>query len=574
MKSFRLPHYKKSNWFTRLSSHLRALSPGDKAITLTLGAILLFLTLYALYTLERRFLIEIPSYGGSITEGMVGSPRFINPLLALSDADRDLTFLTYAGLMGYGKHGELIPVLAERYEMSDDGKTYTFVLRANASFTDGAPVTAEDIVFTVTKAQDPDLKSSEYANWANIRVEAVDAHTVRFTLPKPYAPFLEDATLGILPAHLWQGVKNEEFPFSPLMEEPVGAGPFEIDRVTRDKNGAMKRYELKAFDHYAVGKPYLSSFTFVFFKTEDELKDALLHRKVESAYGLPASSNTQDMQTLQVPYSRVFGVFFNGSQNPLFSHIEVRKALSIAVNRDALVQEVLGGYGTALYGPVPSGIGIEIAPPTGYEDSIASAKAVLERNGWEYDIDAHLWKQSKGGLKLTFTLKTSNVPELKAIAEAVRKDWEELGVPVSLELYSPSELTTSVIRPRMYDALLFGMVIGRDRDLFAFWNSSERSDPGLNIALYTSRAVDTLLQSMRVEHDTVKVEEDLRQLNALIAADYPAAFTHSPDFLYSVPKDLRGISLSRIAAPTDRLLGASSWYRRTESVWPMFVDSE
>lgn len=555
-------------FISRFFSHLRALPPGDKAIALLLSALLFILVVFGLYTIERQFLVEVPAHGGSLTEGVLGSPRFINPLLALSDTDRDLTILTYGGLMGYDASGTLIPLLAESYEIAEDGKTYTFILRTNAVFSDGTPVTAEDVVFTVEKAQDPGLKSPEYANWANIRTEMVDARTIRFILPKPYAPFLEEATLGILPARLWKTISNAEFPFSPLMEEPVAAGPFVVHRVLRDKNGVARQYELKAFDHYAIGRPYLSSYTFVFFKTETELKDALARGRIESAHSIESAD------ARQVPYARVFGVFLNASQNPLFARIEVRKALSIAVDRNALIQEVLGGYGTALYGPIPPGIGARVPTPPPLTDPHASAKEVLERNGWEYDVDAHVWKQAKEKLELTVTLKTSNVPELKAIAEAIRTDWETLGVPVSLEVFSPSDLTTEVIRPRNYSALLFGMVVGHDRDLFAFWDSSQRSDPGLNIALYANRAVDALLESLRIEQDETKMAENLLELNTLISADYPAIFTHAPDFLYQVPRDVQGISLTHIAAPSDRLRTAASWYRRSEWVWPAFVSSE
>lgn len=547
--------------------YFRALPPGDKAIVAVLGGILCILIFFSLYALERQFLVSVPSYGGGLIEGVVGSPRFVNPLLALSDADRDMTALTYAGLMGYNASRELVPVLAESYTLSEDEKTYTFVLRQDAVFSDGAPVTAEDIVFTIEKAQDPGLKSPEYANWANIRVEAVDARTVRFTLPKPYAPFLEDTTLGILPAHLWRDIKNEEFPFSRYMEEPVGAGPFTVDRVVRDKNGTVKQYQLRAFSRYALQKPYLSSLTFVFFPSSEELETALTQGRIESAYGVARD------EALRVPYSRVFGVFLNASKNPAFGRIEVRKALSVAVERDALVRDVLGGYGTPLYGPVPPGVGVPLPQGTSSPDAVQEAAAILTRNGWVYDTQARVWKNEKEKLELTITLKTSNIPELKAIADAVRSDWEALGVPVTLELFSPNDLSAEVIRPRAYEALLFGMVVGRDLDFFAFWDSSQRADPGLNIALYASRPVDALLEKMRTERDREKVMEDLVELNTLIANEYPAVFTHAPDFVYAVPASLKGIALTRVASPTDRLENAAFWYRRTEHVWPVFAST-
>lgn len=549
-----------------LSTRITSLPAGDRAIAMALGCLVLVTGFLGLYALERSFLVEEPANGGSLTEGVLGSPRFVNPLLALSDADRDLVRLTYAGLMGVDENGDLIPVLAESYQISEDGKTYTFLLREDARFSDGKHVTAEDVAFTVAKAQDPALKSPELANWANVRVQVIDSRTVSFTLPKPYAPFLEDATLGILPAALWRDVADQEFPFSPRMEKPVGAGPFKVAQVVRGGNGTIEKYVLEANDRYALGRPYLDRVTFLFFAQEEDLENALKNGRVESAYGIPTKG------ALSAPYSRVFGVFFNGNENPLFNRLEVRKALSIAIDRGALIGNVLGGYATPAEGPVPPGLLPEAEEAVlSPEERRAEAAEALEDGGWEYDEEARRWTRSKPDLELTVTIKTSNVPELKAVASAVKDDWERLGVPVSIELYEPGDLTQEVIRPRTYEALLFGMVVGRDQDLFAFWNSSERNDPGLNIAMYANHSADELLTKIREEDDPQEREEDLAKLNALIKKDYPAAFTHAPDFLYAVPAGLRGVVLSKVASPSDRLATIAHWYRRTEFVWPVFA---
>ena len=529
-----------------------------------LGAFLIVSALSGLYALERSLLVEVPAQGGTLQEGVVGSPRFVSPLLALSDADRDLVALTYSGLMGIGMDGTLTPVLAERYEIAEDGKTYTFVLRENLTFSDGTPLSAEDVVFTVEKAQDPALKSPERANWDGIGVEALDPRTVRFTLSKSYAPFLENTTLGILPARLWRNVSAEEFPFSTLQTEPVGAGPFTVSYVSRNTSGIIEEYVLSAFDSYALGRPYLDEMRFRFFSQESDLAKALGTGAVESAYGIP------DARALSAPYSRVFGVFWNSDENPVFARPEVRKALSVAIDRNGIVRDVLGGFATAIKGPMPPGGHTALESETA-EERIRSAKETLEKSGWTYDTETRAWKQSKDKLVLSITLKTSNVPELKAVATKIRDDWQLLGVPVSIELYEPGDLNQNVIRPRAYSALLFGMVVGRDRDLFAFWHSSQRNDPGLNIALYANRSVDTLIEQARGENDAVARERSLVKIDEAIAADYPAAFTHSPDFLYTMPEDVRGVSLPQITAPSDRFASVASWYRRTEPVWPFFV---
>lgn len=550
----------------RVAGRVRALSPGDRVLFCLLVGLVCVVSLSALYALERSLLVEVPAYGGTLVEGAVGSPRFVNPLLALSDADRDLASLTYAGLMGLSGSGELVPVLAENYDVSSDGKNYTFVLRANARFSDGTPVVADDVVFTVEKAQDPALKSPRYADWAGVKAEAVDQRTVRFTLAKPYAPFLGLTTLGILPARLWKNVSDEEFPFSTLETSPVGAGPFKVSSVARDASGLIQSVSFAENPDYVLGRPYLDGIRFDFYSRSEDLATALASGAAESAYDVSAKG------ALTAPYARVFGVFFNPSEKQVYAREEVRKALSLALDRQAIVDTVFSGYATAIMGPVPPGGLVRQAAVPKFADRTAAAAEVLEKAGWTYDGSARAWKTAGGKRVLDgITLRTSNVAELKSVASAVKSDWEKLGVPVTVELYEPGDLSQNVIRPRKYEALLYGMVIGRDQDLYAFWDSQERNDPGLNIALYANKTVDTLLEDARSSTSADKRASDLQKIEDTVAADYPAAFIYAPDFTYKVPKDLRGIALPQIIVPADRFASAASWYRMTDAVWPFFA---
>lgn len=550
----------------RVSERVRSFSSGDRALFYLLAVIVGLTSVTGLYALEQSLLVEVPAYGGTLIEGEVGSPQFINPLLAISDADRDLSTLVYAGLMGLSGSGSLVPVLAESYTLSKDGKVYTFIMREDAVFTDGTPVTANDVVFTVQKAQDPALKSPEYANWAGVSVAAVDSRTVRFTLQKPYAPFLGLTTLGILPSRLWQNLSNEEFPFSNLETNPVGAGPFKVVDVSRDASGLIRGVSLAANQRYVLGRPYLDGIRFVFYSRSEDLAAAVEKGVVESAYDVSAKSS------LTAPYARVFGVFWNPSEKQAFARIDVRKALSLALDRQNIVETVLGGYATAIMGPVPPGENVEQVPVPKPENPTETAAAVLTSSGWRYDGSERIWKNAGAKQSLDrITIRTSNVPELKNVASAVKADWERLGIAVDIELYEPGDLSQNVIRPRKYEALLYGMVIGRDQDLYAFWNSQERNDPGLNIALYANKTVDSLLENARGSVDQETRSANLQKIEDTIAADYPAAFIYSPDFTYTVPPGLRGVTLPQIITPADRFATVASWYLSTDAVWPFLA---
>ena len=550
----------------QVHNRIQTFSPGDRAIFYVLAALASISSLVGLYTLEQSLLVEVPSYGGTLVEGEVGSPRFINPLLAMSDADRDLSALVYAGLMGLSGDGTLVPVLAETYSISEDSKSYTFTLRENAKFSDGTPVTASDVIFTIHKAQDPGLKSPEYADWSGVRAETVDQRTVRFTLSKAYAPFLGLTTIGILPARLWQNMSNEEFPFSLLETTPVGAGPFKVTNVSRDASGLIKSVLLSANTSYVLGRPYLDGIRFNFYSRVEDLSTALKNGMVESAYNIPADD------TLSAPYARIFGVFLNQNEKQLFARTEVRKALSLAVDRQALIDSVLDGYATAIMGPVPPGGSVKQVPVPKLEDPTEAAANVLESSGWAYDGSARAWKTPNGKQILdTVTIRTSNMPELKNVASAIKEAWENLGITVTIELYEPGDLSQNVIRPRKYEALLYGEVIGREQDLYAFWDSQEINDPGLNIALYTNKTVDALLEIARSSGDQETRTTALQKIETIIASEYPATFLYAPDFIYTVPRDLHGVALPQIIIPADRFATAAKWFKQTDKVWPFFV---
>ena len=519
--------------------------------------------IFALGELRDQIVEVVPAHGGSLTEGVVGSPRFVNPLLALSDTDRDLVELTFSGLMGVDAEGKLIPELAENYTLSEDGKTYTFIIRENAVFHDGKPVQAEDVAFTVSKLQDPLIKSPKLANWLGVQTEVLDIRSISFTLTEPYAPFLENATLGIIPKHIWKDVPSEEFPFSQFAVEPIGAGPYKVVSVQRDSSGILKEYNLRSFDEYILGKPYINNISLKFYGNESSQQKALARGEIESAHSLIPENLPKDLKVATGAYLRVFGVFLNQNENEVLSSLVVRKALSTSLDRQRIVDTVLSGYGTPLTSPLPGTAAKEV------ENPIEEAVALLERNGWEFSVENRVWENKNDVIRIT--LRTSNVPELAQTAQIVKQSFEAIGVPTSLELYDTGELSQGVIRPRNYQGLLFGMVLGRVPDLYAFWHSSQRNDPGLNVALYANVDADDAVERLRETHGEEERAELLEEFVAEIEADIPAIFTHAPQMTYLIPQNLNGVSLPPLTTASDRFSNVHTWYRETEKVWPFLV---
>lgn len=542
------------------------LTSGDWLVLSALGIVLAVGIVWAAAELSYSFTSEVPAKGGAYQEALIGTPRFVNPVLAISDADRDLVALMFSGLMRARPDGTLEPDLASGYTLSEDGRTYTFTLRDDVRFHNDMPVTAEDVAFTVSLAKNPILKSAKRANWEGIEVAVIDEHTVSFTLKEPYALFLENTRLGILPKYLWGEVAVEEMPFSTLNVEPVGTGPYRLDKLVTTAAGIPTEIRLTAFSG-GGREPYIEHITLKFYPDAEALGAALQGDPSLGAHSLPPALFPRHALKEAV-MGRVFSVFFNHNQNELFADIVVRRALDASLDKKELVSTLIGGYGSPVSEPLPPA-SIEQETAVRTDDPLAKAAEILERNGWERGEDGIYEKTEKKITKrLSFSLVTGTAPELRAAGEYVADTWRELGADVSLAFFEASDLQQQVIRPRKYDALLFGEVVGRGADLFAFWDSSQRNDPGLNIAQYTNTSVDKLLRDARTNPNEEARQVDIEEAAATIAEEVAAVFLYSPHFIYLVPEKLSGIHLGTVVTPSDRFLTVHEWYLVTERVWP------
>lgn len=565
-----------------LEDLLRRFSPAER-LALYVFSLALALSAFILVGSANDLIsMQVPTEGGAIVEGAIGTPRFANPLLAATQADEDLTMLTYSGLLR-AIDGSFEPDLASSYEISDDGTIYTFRLREGLTFHDGTPLTADDVLFTVALAQDPNIKSPRRADWDGVSATAPDDRTLVFTLPHPYAPFLENATLGILPKEHWENVPAEEFPFSTLNTHPIGSGPYAVRSVEFDATGAPTEYDLRAFEEFALGEPHLSRVTYRVYANEEDMLAAFEEGDVTSFVASSPKNTARDIQEsgqfVRIPLTRVFGVFFNQNHAPVLADAAARSALNAAIDKKMLIEQVLGGYGEVLDGPVAKNLfsGGEVAGTSTPVDAEAfgseRAREILRAGGWRYveatatTTEGH-W--SKGTATLSLTLATPDTEDLVASAEAVATAWRAAGVKVAVEVYPLSEFNQTVLRPRAYDAILFGEVVGRSLDLYPFWHSSQRNDPGLNFSLYTNSEADRALAAARESVPREARETSIREFLAQIKEDSPAVFLYSPELAYLLPAHIKGVAIDPIMSSGERFTEIHTWYRDTERVWDFF----
>lgn len=564
----------------RLFNYLDRKKPSDRWLLYILSLVVISSGVYALHLFNQSFVKDIPAEGGTLMEGVIGTPRFVNPVLAVTKADHDLVALMYSGLLKISPEGELQNDLADSINVSDDGLVYNIVLKQNRQFHDGLPIRAEDVAYTIALIQDPVLKSPLRGSWNGVTVEVISDYELNLVLEEPYAPFMENLTVGIIPKHVWGNLSDDELPFSQYNTEPVGSGAYKLDAVTRNKSGLVNEYRLEAHEQGEY-TPNIASIVLKFFQNESELTLALENGSINATAALGELSlarlDLSGFQVIEKPLPRVFSIFFNQNKSPVLRDSYAREALELMIDREELVDRALGSYGTPSHSPIPPGFtdngGAEATSTPTLDERLAKAKAVLEDGDWEQAEDGH-WEKilEKSTTTLAISLRSANTSVFEQTAAYLTEVWNALGVKVEAELYEQGDLVQTVIRPRDYQALLFGVEVGRSLDLYPFWHSSQREDPGLNVSLYTNITADKLLSDLRKETDPQKRAELLEAFTTEIKNETPAIFLFSPSFVYLAAPEINLVSMDRLSRSSERFSNIRDWFIKKSSVWPVFAE--
>jgi len=548
---------KKRGFKETILSIPQLLSKKERYLILTLFFVILGSLIAAPIGAFFHYTQTAPNYGGSFVEGIVGEPRYINPLLSrTNDADRDIVSLIYSGLMKYNEEGKIVPDLIKSYEVSSDGLNYTIYLKENARWHDGAKVTADDVIFTILTAQNSDYGSPERINWSGVDMEKIGEYAFIFKLKNKYAQFLNNLTVHILPKHLWQDIKPINFAFSELNLKPIGSGPYRFSKFKKSGNGRVVSYELEANRTYHEGRPYIESIEFKFFDLEDELIDNYNRNDLDSI-GAVSSKNLkkikfkQRLNIHQLNIPRYFAIFFNQNQSKVLSDKNIRLALSHATNKEELAQKVLENNGSTVDAPLSKTL-FEISDDLKkYEYDLEKARSYLPT------------AVASGSEQIKLKLSTSSWPELTEVASLLKEQWAKIGVELTIEIMQTPELQ-QIIKERNYEMLLFGEVLSPDPDPFSLWHSTQKRDPGLNLALYDNKDADKLLEDGRL---TLNPNERLKkyvEFQKLLVGDIPAIFLYNPFYLYPQAKHIKGSEMSVIGTPSDRFSNVAKWFIETK----------
>jgi len=513
---------------------------------------------------NKYALTEVRSIGGTYTEGIIGAPRFINPVLAQSNADKDLTELVFGSLIDVDQQGNISYHIADSLRVSSDQKTYTLNINPEARFSDGTYIDAQDIVFTINKIQNSTIKSPLFNKWAGIEVNAQSAREVSFTLSQPYADFIYNLTIGVLPEHIWEQVPDNEFIFNIHNIQPIGSGFYRYEDITYARDGAPERYELVP-NRYSSSLPFISKIIINIYKDSEELLDAYEKNNIDGAYGI-SSSYLQEhefeyIHTGSLP--RSFAIFFNTENNKSTLDSETRTALSYAIDREQIIQEVFAGNANTIDGPIDdSQLNISF--------DIEKALEGLREAGWKQNSEGIFMKSISGrNTPLSFTLSVPDINDIFDVAVIIKNNLAEIGVTIDIVSFQQAELTNEVIRSRDFDALLFGYVLEKPSDTFAFWHSSQKNDPGLNISVYSDSRADAALSNIRNQQER---DDDIENFLEQWRKDSPAIFLYSPNYVYVSPQHF---TISKnITNSSDRFNAVNEWYLTTRHVWNFLISND
>lgn len=557
---------------TFISSRLEHLAGVKRHVLGWIFLVILLITVSMVQWLSFRELYahNAPAGGGSYSEGVLGPLETLNPIFARSSAEKSAARLMFASLYNYDTTGHIKGDLAESVTVNEAETEYIVKLRHNLKWSDGAPLDARDVVFTVNLLKDARTQST-IAGWQSISTKQVDERTVQFTLPAPYAPFMHALTFPVLPQHSLSEVNPAELREHGYGKSPVTSGPFAM-RILQNANadGSKKVLHLVANSQYHHGAPKLDRFQLYVYPTRDEITKGLKTSEIMATPELSYMAQSDQIRHMYASRSHAIndGVYalFN-TQSEVVSSRKVRQALVQSIHTQAL-REKFAFAKKPLHGPIiDDQVDGQLAGRLPYD--MEAAKKLLDEEGWK--VVGNQRKKGEQVLQLSFvTLKGSDV---ETIARELVKAWQEtLHITVDLRVVDPNDASQnvlqSVLRPRGFDVLLYELVLGGDADVFAYWHSSQANQSGLNFANYNSAVADDALAAGRTKQNAKQRVSKYQAFTKHWQSDVPALALYQVQLDYIHLRSVSALGESmRLVYPTDRFADVIYWTVRQDSVY-------
>lgn len=572
------------------------LNPKEKKALLISLAILVVTGSFLMFRFYVKHLETVPATGGTYVESEIGYPKYINPLYSsINPVDMDLEALIYSSLFKTDSSGNVVNDLVETATVSPDGKTHTLSIKRNAQWHNGSLLTASDVAFTFNAIKDSSYKSPLRESFQGSEVIVKDDYTMEFVLKEPYAGFPNLLTFGIMSQELWGQLTPGAASLTDLNLKPVGSGPFKFKSLIKDKNGNLKAMNLVANTQYFEGRPFIDNFQINFYPSYEEsqvaLNDGLADGMsfYENQFSVDGTSKSF-LNTLRLQAPQIKGFFMN-AKSDFLSDAKIRQAISLTFDKASLLAQ--DSKITKIDAFILPGNKYYSDNYKKYTPNLAEAKAKIEAAGWKLvDVTAEdlakadeliksgdakkrrageSYKQLglgkwyyKDGYYLIIKISTVDTPDNQMLANGLAKSLEQVRIKATVEVVPANQLQNDVVKPRDYDILLAGLILSSDADPYLYWHSSQIGADGLNLANFSNKEVDKLLEEGRLTSSNERRKAVYERFLNLMADQAPAIYLYSTDFIYLQNKKLKNNNNSVIFTPSDRFYGVKDWYVKVE----------
>jgi peptide/nickel transport system substrate-binding protein len=485
--------------------------------------------------------------GGTLNYGEYGRPATMDPITSNDMISMRITELLFNGLVGIDEKQEIVPELAERWEISEEGLLYTFYLRQDVTWhpreeEEPMPFTADDVIFTYDIMMHPETITPLKVRYEFIEsVTKMDDYTVQFTLKRPILNALAKFSFKIIPKH---GPQNPEFLTreDPFVQKPIGTGPFLLKNITADREAV-----LVSNDNYFKGRPHIEKFIARPFADQNIMAQALMFNAID----MIVLVNPRDIPQIQgdkrfvlQPYNALSYAFFGFNlRNPLLADKRVRKAFTYAVNRQEMLDSFFQGQGTIISGPFAPGswaYNLDVQPmPYDPEKAIE----LLNEAGFVRGDDGLM---EKDGEKLSLTLKVPIAKESEAVKRVVlafKNYLSKIGVEITGEFEEWLAWKEDVFLKHEFDIIFASWVFDDSADISSLFHSAEIGSWKNNFGAFANAEVDSLIVESKLTLDHEKRRTINRKLHSIIADENPYTFLWTLTNYAGYNKKLRKVAI-------------------------------
>ena len=480
------------------------------------------------------FIISLSINASTLNLSITSSPSRLNPILSNDSASSEISGWLFNGLFKYDKDGNIIPDIASSYEFFDNTKLI-INLRKDVLWHDKEKLTAHDVVFTYEKIIDPKVFNSIISNFKEVKsVKALDDYTIEVIYKKPYFKALHIWMIGLLPKHILENEKN--LMTSSFNKKPIGNGPYKLDSFENSSD-----ITLKANEDFYEGKPKIETLHFKFLPSPDTVFLMLKEKNLDigslSPLQIERQIDNKFKKDFKIIEQQSFAYTYLGFnlRNKKFQDKRVRKALSLGINRQEMVDILFFGHGKVCNGPFLPGSFAFNNEIKQIKQNQEKAKQLLKKAGFD----------ENNPFTFEIVTNTGNDTRLNA-ALIMQYQLAKINVDVKIKVMEWQAFLNTIVHPRKFETVLLGWSLALMPDAYPLWHSDSDKLGRFNLVGYKNTTVDTLIEKAAVTIDQKELSKIYKNLFKIISKDLPYLFLYIPNSISVVNSNIQNIEPSFI----------------------------